>query len=128
MIQSANEFVRLSEENSPRAVAEAAVSDDVWFEVIRSYPAFREWVIQNKTVPISVLRVLATDEDSKVRFSVAMKNQCDEQILERLASDPDETVRVRVARNKNTSPSILKKLAGDPSELVRAAVRDRSGP
>jgi hypothetical protein len=126
MIRSANEFFQLSEENSPRAVGEAAVSEDVWFEVIRSYPTLKEWVIQNKTVPISVLRVLATDQDTRVRFSVAMKNKCNEEILEWLSRDPDETVRVRVAWNRKASPAILEKLANDASELVRSAVRERS--
>ena len=126
MIQSANEFVQLTEENSSRAVGEAAVSEDVWFEVIRSFPTFKEWVVQNKTVPISVLRVLATDQDTKVRFFVAMKNKCDEEILQQLSSDPDEAVRVRVVWNRKASPSILEKLANDSSELVRSAVMDRS--
>lgn len=127
MIQSANEFVQLSVRNSPRAIGEAAVSDKVWFEVIRHYPAFKEWVVQNKTVPISVLRILATDQDSKVRYFVAMKNKCDEEILERLSSDPDESVRVRVAWNRKATADILNKLANDPSALVRSAVQDRTG-
>lgn len=126
MIQSANEFVQLSEENSPRAVGEAAVCDEVWFEVIRSYPTFKEWVVQNKTIPTSVLRILAADQDAKVRFAVAMKNRCDEEILERLSRDPDEAVRARVAWNRKTPRLVLNRLSADPSELVRLAIRDRS--
>jgi hypothetical protein len=43
----------------------------VWLGVIRDYPDMRFWVAQNKTVPVSILGVLAADDDQRVRSMVA---------------------------------------------------------
>jgi len=124
MIRSAKEFIELRTNNNERATYDKA-QKSVWLKVIREYPDFKEWVVHNKTVPLSILRILATDSDPKVRFAVAMKRKCEPTILEQLAKDEDETVRVRVAYNQKTPAHVLDKLRTDASRLVVDAVASR---
>lgn len=125
MIRSAQEFVELRTRNDARATHDEA-PEFVWLEVIRRYPDFKEWVVHNKSVPPSILRLLARDPDPRVRFSVAAKNKCSPEILELLATDTDESVRARVARNKKAPAHVLESLRDDPSPLVTEAVDSRS--
>ena len=76
MIQSPEEFRRLRESENPEEYRRAAHDEapvEVWLEVIRRWPDMRFWVAQNKTVPVSVLEVLANDPDEKVRDMVLRK-------------------------------------------------------
>ena len=123
MIHSADEFVRLSTENDPRATWDSA-DESVWSEVVASYPDMKEWVVHNKTVPISILRDLAADPDSRIRRWVAMKRKNDRLLFEALASDPDEDVRYQVAWNRSIPRELLARLAGDPSAWVAEAARE----
>jgi hypothetical protein len=125
MITSAKEFVELRDRDNERATFDSA-PESVWLEVVERYPAHKEWVAHNKTVPLTILRILARDPDPRVRFAVAMKRKCDAGILERLARDEDETVRVRVARNQKTPAHILERLRNDTSRLVAEALASRS--
>lgn len=124
MISSAQEFVELREQNDPRAVHDGA-PEAVWREVLRLFPTFKEWVVRNKTVPVSILSDLANDADPRVRFEVAAKRKCPAKILEQLACDPDESVRLRVAYNAKTPEPLLEHLRHDPSGLVAKAVEER---
>lgn|SRR5487761_678853 len=124
MISSAQEFVELRERNDPRAAHDHA-SEVVWHEVLRLFPAFKEWVVRNKTVPVSILCYLANDPDPKIRFEVATKRKCPASILERLAQDTDESVRFRVAHNVKTPEYLLEQLRHDPSDAVSKAVEER---
>lgn len=103
MIESAEEFVRLRCSDDPdlylRATHESA-PEHVWREVIEKYPKMRCWVAHNKTVPHSILEVLANDPDPKVRYFVAMKRKISPLLCKRLATDPDESVRLAIARNE----------------------------
>lgn len=124
MILSADEFIRLRDGNDERATHDSA-PESVWLEVVRLYPDYKEWVAHNKTVPLSILRILAAEADPRVRLRVAMKRKCDPEILERLAQDEDETVRVRVAYNRKTPGHVIERLRRDPSPLVTEAVANR---
>lgn len=124
MITSANEFIQLRDSNDRRAALDEA-SEEIWLEVILHYPEYRHWVAINKTVPLSILRQLALDPDSKVRFFVAMKRKCDHELFVLLAGDQDEAVRARVARNPNTPGDVLHRLRLDSSQLVLEALRQR---
>jgi hypothetical protein len=127
MIRSAQEFIKLSEESDPRATAESA-DEGVWMEIVRiASGPIKEWVAQNKTVPLSVLNVLARDNDARVRFVVATKRKCDTSLFELLAKDIDETVRHRVAYNPKTPLHILMSLRDDPSPLVSKTAKERLG-
>ena len=122
MIKSAEEFVRLREsddiEEQDRAARESA-SLGIWLEVIEKYPHKREWVAHNKTVPHEILKILADDQDSKVRWMVATRRSAGEEILEKLAEDVNEGVRERVLYNPKVTKKILQKLIHDPWEDIR---------
>ena len=124
MIESADEFVGLRLSSDPeeyRRAAHESASVDVWFEVVENHPDMRFWVAQNKTVPIEVLELLATDSDDRVRWMVASKRKLSRELFEKLAVDADETVRARVARNPKLPEEIRSRLARDSSQLVREA-------
>ncbi|MET9759310.1 hypothetical protein ABZ016_09660 [Streptomyces sp. NPDC006372] len=128
MIESAEEFIRLRFSDDPeeyrRASAESA-SLEVWTEVVEQYPEARFWVAHNKTVPLEILRVLATDPDPRVRYVVATKRKLTPEILTDLATDPDESVRLTVANHKRVPRSVLEQLQSDDWSKVRDVARDR---
>jgi hypothetical protein len=116
VIASAAEFAQLREgENRDlylRAANETA-TEQVWLDVIARYPEFRFWVAQNKTVPDSILWILARDADCRVRSMLAQKRKLPIDLLEQLAKGSDESVRRRVALNPHTPPHILQQLSQD---------------
>jgi hypothetical protein len=129
-IESAEEFVRLRtsdvREEYERASSESA-AESVWMDVIERHPDMRAWVAHNKTVPLSVLRTLASDEDARVRWMVASKRKLDHALFELLSRDSDDGVRARVAANSKAPREVLVALASDEAERVRDAARRRLG-
>lgn len=128
MIESAQEFVRLrtSEDASEQSRAtHDCAPEQVWFDVLRQYPDMAVWVVRNKTVPLSVLRVVARHADRQVRWAVASKRKLDAGLFAELATDEDDVVRKRIALNRKVPRSLLEQLAEDPSPLVRDAARER---
>jgi hypothetical protein len=103
MIRDATEFVRLRLSADPaeqfRATREAAANDQVWLDVIAHHPDLKIWVVRNKTVPLKILRMLATDPDPKVRREVAGKRKLDEALFAALAADPDKGVHFTLLTN-----------------------------
>ena len=130
MIESASEFVRLrlseNREEYSRAANDAARLE-VWTEVIAAYPDMREWVAHNKTVPISILELLAGDGNPSVRHAVAMKRKLTRQLFEALTRDPDDSVRARIAHNAKVPADLLQKLCSDAVPHVADAARSRVG-
>lgn len=122
MISSAKEFIDLRQDNDPRATHDSA-HEAVWLEIINQYPNYNEWVVHNKNVPVSILRLLAKDPDARVRSVVAMKRKCDKGLFELLARDADDNVRHQVACNKKTPQYILDWLRNDSSGMVAEAAR-----
>lgn len=84
----------------------------------------RFWVAQNKTVQLSILAVLATDNDRRVRLMVAMKNKLSPELFELLSRDGDAGIREQLARNKNCPRSTLQALSADPLPQVAAVAAD----
>lgn len=129
VLTDAEEFVHLRTSEDPdsyRRAAHDTASLDTWFDVIERYPEMRFWVAQNKTIPHEILRVLASDEDWKVRSMVARKRKLEPGILDELAADPNDAVRESVARHRNTPRLTLEKLAaGDPWSEVRRIAQER---
>ena len=128
MSPTADEFVRLRASTTPADYLRAAnedATDSVWLEVVQQHPEMRFWVAQSKTVPVSILQLLAADADSKVRSMVAMKNKLTPELFDLLSRDDDPGVRERIARNKRCPVSLLKRLSSDVDELVALAARDR---
>lgn len=127
-ITTAAEFVRLRTSDESELYHRAAhdtAEVETWFEVIDQYPEMRFWVAQNKTVPIEILRVLAQDDDDRVRSMVAMKRKLPADLCEHLATDPNDAVRMSIARHKNTPTHVLELLTRDawPEVAVAAAAR-----
>ena len=121
MIVSAEEFVRLRLSDEHHEYARAAndnASESVWLEVIQEYPEMRKWVAHNKTIPISILQILANDVDSAVRSMVARKRKLPADIIERLAQDSDASVRFAIACNKSTPRYVLEMLLNDDWENI----------
>src|SRR5258708_1534163 len=128
MIMTAQEFVELRtsgrQEDYLRAATNSA-APGVWVDVIREFPEMKVWVARNKTVPLEVLRLLASDSDAPVRLAVAMKSKLPHDLMVQLGRDTEASVRQRVACNKNAGVEILEELAKDESELVSAPARAR---
>jgi len=68
---------------------------------------------------IARLRLLAADQNPKIRESVASGANTPEDLFSQLAGDSDDGVRCCVARNERTPGAVLWSLADDPSERVR---------
>lgn len=124
MIQSAEEFVTLrtsvgSAEYDRAATEQASI--ETWTDVIIRFPEMRTWVAHNKTVPLEILKVLATDSNRLVRTSVAEKRKLDRELFETLSRDSDELVRQTIARNKKTPAEIIARLVRDDNLFVRDA-------
>ncbi len=128
MITSAEEFIELrnsdDSEEYKRAAYESA-AEDVWLDVIRHYPDMRFWVAHNKTVPTSILAILADDPDTNVRSMVASKRKASPAILGKLARDPDTGVRHSVACNAKAPEWILEALSDDTQQFVAETARER---
>jgi hypothetical protein len=128
MISSAQEFLDLRYSEDPELYHRAAhetAPEEVWTELIEQHPQSRFWVAQNKTVPLAVLRRLASDDDSRVRGMVAMKRKLDEATFRQLASDPDSGVRMSIAQNAKTPAAVLDSMLADPWEEIPATIRRR---
>jgi hypothetical protein len=68
------------------------------------------------------LRMLARDQNPKIRESVASSYNTPADLFETLATDPDDGVRSCVARNEAAPCDVLRALAQDRSETVRGWV------
>lgn len=68
------------------------------------------------------LRVLAADENPKIREAAASSYNTPEDVFEQLARDEEESVRACVARNTATPCDVLRELAHDESPTVRGWV------
>jgi hypothetical protein len=127
-IASAEEFVELRCSEDPaeyRRAAHDGATEAVWRDVIDRYPDMKEWVAHNKTVPLEILRVLATDSDAAVRSSVAAKRKLDRALFVALSADEDESVRHQLACNARLPLDLLAALATDREPFVAAAARER---
>lgn len=113
MISSAEEFKKLREslveEEYHRAAHEEA-SDLVWFDVIRKFPEMKCWVVRNKTVPMTVLEVLANDQDAAVRSDVASKRKLSRDLFVLLSKDEDVSVLYSLAGNAKIPRDIFESL------------------
>lgn len=127
-IKSAEEFIRLRYSENPDEYSRAASEDaspEVWRSVIAKHPEARFWVAQNKTVPLEILKILASDEDPRVRGMVARKRKLSPDLLDLLSRDSSETVRLQVARHRHTSRDTLDALTTDAWDQVREVARER---
>jgi hypothetical protein len=128
MIESAEDFVRLRkscEKHDYRRAAQEEAPMAVWMDVISRYPEMRRWVAHNKTVPLEILALLASDPDKEVRIMVAMKRKLNPEILEVLAVDEDDSIRLSVARHRKAPRTVLERLTNDPWVRIREEAEQR---
>jgi Leucine rich repeat variant len=128
MIRSVAEFVALrnSEDLTEQARATTEDADDrVWLFVIEHHPELRKWVAQNKTVSLSIIRLLIDDADPVTRSWVARKRKLDRAMFAALSTDADERVRHALATNAKLPPDLLRLLSQDPIELVANEAQQR---
>jgi ribonucleotide reductase alpha subunit len=127
MITSADEFIRLRTSDNPeeyrRAIHESA-DIDVWMEVIRSFPDYKEWVIHNKTIQIEILEELSKDSDPRIREDVARKRKINDEIFYRLARDEDEHVRYALACNTKMTVDQIEKINHSDSEWLKGQLEE----
>jgi hypothetical protein len=128
MIRSVAEFVHLRNsevaEEQARATSEDA-NEGVWLGVIKYHPELRKWVAHNKTVPLSIIKLLVDDPDPVTRTWVAHKRKLDRAMFVALAADSDAGVRHALVNNTKLPPDLLRKLAEDPIELVATSATER---
>jgi hypothetical protein len=106
MITSAAAFFKLRTSEDPAEQARATheeAPEQIWRDVIAEHPALKIWVVRNKTVPLSILRILARDPDARIRREVAGKRKLDAALFALLAADDDESVRFAVRNNAGFS-------------------------
>ena len=87
--------------------------------MISRFPDLKIWVAHNKTVPLSILRVLARDCDPRVRKSVAAKRKLDPELFDLLSADEDSTVRASITYNSKVPLVVLKRLLADREAWIR---------
>ena len=128
MIRSVAEFVNLRSSEDPadqtRATLEDA-DDKVWLAVIEQHPDLRKWVARNKTVSLSIIRLLTDDPDPLTRTWVARKRKLDRAMFVALSTDADERVRHALATNAKLPPDLLRLLSRDPVALVATEAQQR---
>ncbi len=107
MIPSAEEFIRLRQ-SSVKSEYDRAAQDtaeiQVWLDVIKKYPDYKNWVIHNKTIQPDILELLCSDSDPEVRAAVARKRKINDSIIAVLSVDPDENVRYALLCNTKLTP------------------------
>lgn len=122
MINSTAEFVSLTESNDP-ALKSRAISEEaelhVWEHMVKHYPDYELWVLQNNTIPTVILAELAFSSDWRTRHAVARKRKLNLDSMHLLSNDKEPRVRQAIAANQKTPIEILERLAKDASPNVR---------
>ena len=128
MIESVDEFIKLrlseSKEEYDRSTSEDA-SLETWHELISNHPEMREWVAQNKTVPVEILELLCSDQNVQVRCVVATKRKLSKELQLKLAQDSDESVRNRLVYNAKACKEALELLSNDTFEPTKSKAIER---
>lgn len=130
-ILSVDEFVALigsSSKPDHQRIKLAEAAEEVWLRILQEYPELKRSVVLTKTIPETIIRILAADADPQLRADVAEKRALPKDLFTALAEDPDESVRARIAWNPKTPVEILQKLATDPVEFVSQRARQRLKP
>ena len=128
MIRSVAEFVHLRTSEDPEDQTRATLDDaddKVWLAVIEQHPDLRKWVAHNKTISLSIIRLLIDDPDPLTRSWVARKRKLDRAMFIALSTDADERVRHALAANAKLPPDLLRLLSQDLIELVSTEAQQR---
>lgn len=128
MINSAEEFVRLSSSDNPEEYNRAAHDEaglSIWYDVINTYPDYKTWVIHNKTIPVEILELLAKDNNPEIRSEVARKRKINDVIFNLLANDIDVNVRHALICNTKLSKNKLSRIKVSDSEWLQKQLEEK---
>ena len=128
MINSHTEYLELIEcgdSESQFRLRNEPAADAVWLKLIEEYPEHLGAVAFNRTLPATILSILAKDQDWRIRASIAMRRALQLELFDLLSHDEHETVRAQIAWNKKTPRDILLRLANDPEQMVFEVARKR---
>lgn len=106
------------EEDNPQPDEPADWPEAAWLYLVRTHPDLRVFAAHCRSCPEAAVRVLATDEEWRVRNRVAMKRNLPKDLFEVFARDEHDGVRQSVASNAKAPLSIVEALSRDPAEHV----------
>jgi hypothetical protein len=131
MIKSANEFISLCHSKDESDVARSLADEaplSVWEDLIFNFKIHQIDVVQNRTIPFEVMRVLASQGDGLVRSILAEKRRLPIDLFDFLSKDSSSLVRKKIAANKKTPADVVKNLANDGDDDVARVARFRLNP
>ncbi|MFK0313325.1 hypothetical protein ACIQUF_19095 [Pseudomonas sp. NPDC090233] len=118
MIKNAIEFKELCDIDSDTTFAYQQASEEIWLEILKTYPEITMAVASNKTIPDSIIELLSTSSDIEIRWTIATKRKLNRMTFDRLSVDNDALVRHSIACNPKVPRDILFQLTQDPDEKV----------
>lgn len=118
MIKTADEFIKLRNENDSRATMDTA-DISIWKDIIHKYPEYKSWVIHNKTIQLEILEYLATDSDPRIRGEVARKRKINDKIFDLLKNDSDENVRFALISNTKLPAEMIAQIKTEDSDWLK---------
>jgi len=121
MINSAEDFKTLCENEDDTTFAHQTASIEVWTEILNTYPQLARCVAANKNIPDDIIDRLSKSSDIDIRWKIATKRKLNRTIFARLAIDSDATVRHRIACNPKVPRDILQQLSNDPDPIVASS-------
>lgn len=127
-ITTAWQFASLAHDADPntrKRALQVTAPENVWFEIVKEFPGLKRTLSLNKTLPVTVLKQLAADDDPQVRSTVARKRKLPPDVLEELASDIDSGVRLAVVFHPRCPRYVLERLTTDAWEEVASKARAR---
>lgn len=102
-----------------------AAPADVWREIMTDYADLRRTIAMNKTIPESIIRILAADENPEVRSRIAHKRATPPDVQIELAEDPSDFVRVSICRNPKVPRKALEILTQDAVDWIVEEAQER---
>jgi hypothetical protein len=129
-ISTAQEYIHLIDVGDPEGqdqLRNGIATEEVWLEIIGERPDLARTISHNKNLPLSIIRILATNPDPTIRYFIARKRFLPGDLFEQLSTDQDESVRESVAWNKQTPREVLERLLADESPIVSERARERLG-
>jgi|SRR5690554_1547149 len=124
VVNTFEEYEAVLQEYSSRIFL-VEIPDGLAMEIINNHPEYREDLARNKTISQSVIRFLANDEDSRVRWRIAKKRATPPDVQIVLAQDPSDSVRITICRNPKVPRRALEILTQDAVDWIVEEAKER---
>lgn len=128
MIKNADEFIRLRKSKDPEEYDRTNhefVPDEICLEVIAKDPEMKEYIADNPSISLNIIRYLANDVDVSIRWRIAQNLNLTRDLFEHFTKDPDESVRHRLVYNRNTPLDILEQLTHDEWDVCAEDAKEK---